>query len=188
MVFQLDSLSATLFMQTVTSIFISAFTLLGGYYIWWRQTTKTNKTSACREAYQKFYLPFISMLFRFQVFDCGFSHMEPESREKLFLFIMDNIQYMEKEEIDHIDALCGHYQYIKRTEEKNEEPIILTHNRMDELFDSFTESVLLRAEQLARNLNQPVIGKFVLDLYLGNREAKEIRKEEVAQYLGQMLK
>ncbi|WP_302970685.1 hypothetical protein [Ruthenibacterium lactatiformans] len=192
MAFQLDtqlaSLSVTLFMQTMNSILVSAFTLWGGYHIWRRQATNTNKTAACREAYQKFYLPFISMLFRFQVFDCGFSHTESESREKLFLFIMDNIQYMEKEEIDHIDALCGHYRYIKRTEEKNEEPIILTHERLDELFDSFTKSVLLRAEQLAHILNQPVIGKFVLDLYLGNREAEEIRKEEVAQHLGQMLK
>lgn len=182
------STDCLILIQTLSSVFVPTFTIAGGYLIWRLQAAHTNKISACREAYQKFYLPFISMLFQFQVIEAYFSHTLPENREKLFLFIMDNIQYMEKDEIDYIDALCGHYQYIKTIERTNENPTIITHKRLDELFDSFTTHVLLRAEQLARNLNQPVIGRFVLDLYLGNREASEIRTEEPSQRLAQMLK
>lgn len=179
------TISAT-FIQTLTSLLIPIITVGLGYVVWRLQAARSDKIAAQREAYQKFYLRFISLMYQFQLFESGFSRMEPKLREEFFLFIMGNIQYMEEDEIDYIDVLCSHYLCIKRADETGTAPGFISHDRLDEIFDAFTKSVLQRAEKLAHNLHQPEIGRFVLSVYLDTQEERKKRIKAVAQVQAQM--
>lgn len=139
------------------------------------QSVQSDKKSAYKEAYDTFYLPFISLLYKSQIWSVGFSKLDFKMRTTLFCLIADNIKYMDKEMIEYVDVLYSHYESILKKEIFSVSSLI-THERMDEIFDDFTLIALSRSTWLAKKLHQPTLGEFVRELYLEERDIREMQR------------
>lgn len=136
---------------------------------------QSDKKAAYKEAYEKFYLPFISLLYKTQIWSTGFSRLPHRQRQELFTCVLNNIQYMDESIIESVDVLYSHYEVIMVDEWLAKTSLVVTPDRLDEVFDFFLSSVLSRATWLAKKLHQPRIGQYVLSLYLSEKEARENR-------------
>ena len=137
------------------------------------QSEQSDKKSAYKEAYETFYLPYISLLYKSQIWSVGFSRLDFEMRSNLFRLIADNIKYMDKKMIEYVDLL--YYQSIIEKELFSISSFV-THERMDEMFDDFTLLALSRSTWLAKKLHQPTLGEFVRELYLEERDIREMQR------------
>lgn len=160
-------------LEKILDYAIPVFSIGLTYVLGRLQSIQSDKKSAYQEAYDTFYLPFISMLYESQIWRVGFSQLNFKMRQRLFSLIASNIKYMDKETIEYVDVLYAHYEAILGKELLFVNSV-LTHDRMNELFDAFTLKVLSRSTWLAKRLHQPCIGEFVRELYREEREVQEI--------------
>lgn len=149
-------------------------TIVLTYIIGRIQSIHDDKQNAYREAYEEFYLPFISLLYESQIWESGFAKLPRETREKLFRIITSNIKYMNRATLESVDVLFGHYDAIC-TKELFDTDSLITYARMDEIFDDITNNVLCQATQLAHKLHQPPIGETALTLYF---EYQKVRRTQ----------
>lgn len=116
--------------------------------------TQSDKKIAYKEAYDGFYLPFISLLYQTQIWNVGFAYLSLDERHKLFNLISQNIKYMNADILECIDLLYDCYGAVLGKEMLNIDSM-LTHDRTNEIFDDLTRRVLIRATWLAKKLYQP---------------------------------
>lgn len=166
--------------EIISTYVIPVVTIALTYVLGRLQSVQSDKKSAYKEAYETFYLPFISLLYETQIWIIGFSSLDRRDRHKLFQMVAGHIQYMDKAVLEYVDILYYHYGAVL-VDESEDAGSIFTPDRLDELFDELTSRVLSRSTWLAKKLHQPPIGKFVLELYLENQAIREKERAEVKQ-------
>ncbi|MEG1632361.1 MAG: hypothetical protein RR423_08980 [Hydrogenoanaerobacterium sp.] len=168
-------------LETILS-YVVPLVAVGLSYIFGKmQATASEKSKAEREAYETFYLPFITLLYQTRIWNIGFAYLGLKERCQLFKLVVENIKYMDKETLEYIDILYVHYGAILGKELLDVDSVF-THERANEIFDGLTEKVLCRATWLAKRLHQPCIGEFVLELYCEMTEDREKQRTEVVRY------
>ena len=157
---------------------------IGLTYVFGRMhTLQSDKKAAYKEAYDSFYLPFISLLYETQIWDTGFSRLSFKDRHRLFEIVSRSIKYMDKAILEYVDVLYTHYSAILGKELFDADSLF-THDRADEIFNELVLKTLSRATWLARKLHQPRLGEFVRELYLEETITREKRQAKAAQYDG----
>lgn len=142
------------------------------------QAVQSDKKAAFKEAYETFYLPYISLLYETNIWDIGFARLNLKDQNKLFRMVLQNVQYMDKPIIEYLDILYSSYGEFMLGELDGIE-VITTPQRLDEMFDELTGRVLSRATLLANKLHQPRLGEFVRELYLESQAAREMQDKKV---------
>ncbi len=169
--------------NTILSYVVPVISVALTYFFGRRHADQSDQKKAYREAYDSFYLPFITLLYQTQIWWIGFARLSPKDRHKIFALIEQNIKYMNEGILEYVDILYGHYGAILGKEMLDIDSI-LTHDRADEIFDSLTERVLFQATWLAKKLRQPQIGKLVQELYDDGREKREMQLKKQLQHDG----
>lgn len=154
-------------MMTITTLAgyaISVLSIAISYFCGRFQSLSERKLDAYKEAYETFYLPFISLLYETQIWGIGFSSLNTSTQERLSILVTGNIRYMDSSSLEWIDIFLGHRVGVKTNIG------ILTSERLDEIFDALTLSLLDHAVWLARKLHQPELGKHVKNLYIESQQ------------------
>ena len=156
----------------IPGLLIALVTLMGTFSTNCLQTYFANKRTAYREAYDTFYLPFVTLLYQSEVWWLNYSDLPKDKQVRFCKLIMENIRYMDNSVLDGVDVLYGHILGVLYGEITGNYGIT-TPARLNEVFSDFVEATLKRADWLARKLHQPRLSRHALSLYqesAGRRE------------------
>ena len=156
----------------IPGLLIAIVTMLGNYAANRKQIKRDNLRAAKKEAYETFFLPFISLMYSESIWDLNFSEFPEKTQVEFYRLIMKNIRYMNDEILDWVDIFHDHL-VGKLIGDKTGDYGTLTPERLNEVFDSLAEEVLRYAACLADDLYQPMLGEHAMKLYLGNLPDKK---------------
>lgn len=148
----------------IPGLLVAVVTLTGTFLINMLQTWLSNRRAARREAYDNFYIPFIALLYSADVWNLNFSELPERKQVEFYKLIIENIRYMDDSILEWVDVFYGHlsdFLFGKRADTLDAG--LLRH--LDEVFACVVESVLKRANGLAKKIHQPQLGGHALKLY-----------------------
>lgn len=131
------------------------------------------KRAARLEAYNSFYLPFITLMYTLDVWTLNFSDLSKEMKLKFIALILPNIRYMSQPVLEWVDVFYFHFAASLELDGEAVPPSV-PPARLDEVFSYFVEATLAEADELAKKLHQPRLGEHALSLY----------RESSPQYVG----
>lgn len=147
-----------------SGLIATAISLVVTYLVSHLQNIRAAKRAAAKEAYESFYLPFISLMYLTDVWYFNFSSLTEDIQIRYFRLIMNNICYMDEKILDEIDTFYG--CYIRETVEGTYLP------NTNDFFESVIVAVLQHADKLAGILKMPKLGGHALTIY---QESADVR-------------
>lgn len=160
----MSSLVHEILVGITPGIIATVICLIVTYLVGHLQNKWAVKREAAKEAYESFYLPFISLMYLTDIWYFNFSSLTEDMQTKYFKLIMNNIRYMDEKILDEVDGFYG--CYARETVAGTGLP------NTNDFFESIVVAVLEHADGLAEILKMPKLGGHALAIY---QESAEVR-------------
>ena len=145
-------------MKELLTYLVPLISVFLSYFCGRLQSSKSQKLSAQKERYEKFYVPFITLLIAGRMDLLQYSQLPLDSRGKFFDLIFNNIQSIDEKTqsllLDFYTSFMDMLEYESGSPGYDDAPAIL-----DAAFTKIVDSVLLESSKLSKSLRLPQIGK-----------------------------
>lgn len=157
----------------VISVAISFF--IGRY-----ESRSARRVEIAKERYEKFYVPFIRMIFEQGLMYESFSDLSFQEQMKIYRLLLDNLQYMDCETLDVVEPIFAEFSlYLMSNSKDDASQQALRQKNLDSLFNEMIASMLSQARELSKELSLPQIAETTLSDY---RIAKKLPEKQPSKW------
>lgn len=169
----------TQLLQTILTYLVPLMSVVLSYFFGHIQATKTNKTSAKQEQYEKFYLEYTSKIYMDMMWHKSFTKLSLEEETEYINLLMKNIKYLDSSAANivldfyktYVIAIKHeHYpisnKYPDQYSYKNKQmQIAVAHKTINQKFNKVTIEILKRTSKLSKELKLPNFAELALKQY-----------------------
>lgn len=163
----------TQLLQTILTYLVPLMSVVLSYFFGHIQATKTNKTSAKREQYEKFYLEYTSKIYMDMMWHKSFTKLSLEEETEYINLLMKNIKYLDSSTANivldfyktYIIAIKHEYYPISNIYPNNRIDIMVAKKTINQKFNKVTIEILKRTSKLSIELKLPNFAELALKQY-----------------------
>lgn len=159
--------------ERFANFIIPVVSVFASYAVGRLQSTQEKRLSATKEAYEKFYVPFIRTLYTQRLCNLPFSELSLRDQMEIYNLLLNSLQYMDKDTIYTMEPFFYEFSLMLAQQAGVIENHKFAAENTDGIFSEAVEQILNRAIKIAKTLRLPTIAEVVLEDFLQARKSQE---------------